>query len=68
LNARYGAFCSALPQLDAPFGSLGSFFDLAPDEVGWKSCRAPWLQQSRREYNMCTEIAPSAAQPLKHEL
>ena len=30
LNARYGRFCSAFPDVDGPFGSLGSFFDFAP--------------------------------------
>ena len=30
LNCRYGRFCSAFPDVDAPFGSLGSFFDFKP--------------------------------------
>ena len=30
LNCRYGRFCSAFPDVDAPFGSLGSFFDFEP--------------------------------------
>jgi phosphorylated CTD-interacting factor 1 len=30
LNAYYGAFCSAFPDVDAPFGSLGSFATFAP--------------------------------------
>lgn len=33
LNARYGRFCSAFPDTDGVFGSLGSFFDFHPDEV-----------------------------------
>jgi len=31
LNCRYGRFCSAFPDVDRPFGSLGSFFDFAPE-------------------------------------
>jgi len=31
LNCRYGRFCSAFPDTDAAFGSLGSFFDFAPE-------------------------------------
>ena len=27
LNCRYDRFCSAFPDVDSPFGSLGSFFD-----------------------------------------
>ena len=30
LNCRYGRFCSAFPDVDKPFGSLGSFFDFKP--------------------------------------
>ena len=30
LNCRYDVFCSAHPDVDAPFGSLGSFFAFAP--------------------------------------
>ena len=30
LNCRYGSFCSAFPDVDAPFGSLGSFFGFEP--------------------------------------
>ena len=30
LNCRYGRFCSAFPDVDGPFGSLGSFFQFAP--------------------------------------
>ncbi len=32
LNCRYGRFCSAFSDTDAPFGSLGSFFDFHPTE------------------------------------
>ncbi|CAG9462958.1 unnamed protein product [Pedinophyceae sp. YPF-701] len=31
LNARYSRFCSAFPDTDSRFGSLGSFFDFRPD-------------------------------------
>ena len=30
LNCRYDVFCSAHADVDAPFGSLGSFFTFAP--------------------------------------
>jgi hypothetical protein len=30
LNSRYPHFCSAFPDTDAPFGSLGSFFNFKP--------------------------------------
>jgi phosphorylated CTD-interacting factor 1 len=30
LNCRWDTFCSAFPDTDAPFGSLGSFFDVFP--------------------------------------
>ena len=30
LNCHYRSFCSAFPDTDAPFGSLGSFFDYFP--------------------------------------
>jgi len=30
LNCRYGRFCSAFPDVDTPFGSLGSFFTFKP--------------------------------------
>ncbi|KAI8606989.1 phosphorylated CTD interacting factor 1 WW domain-containing protein, partial [Chytriomyces sp. MP71] len=32
LNARWGAHCSAFPDTDAPFGSLGDFFAFKPHE------------------------------------
>ena len=32
LNARFGSFCSAFVDTDAPFGSLGSFFGFRPNE------------------------------------
>lgn len=32
LNCRYGRFCSAFPDTDGPFGSLGSFWDFHPTE------------------------------------
>ena len=30
LNCRYGSYCSAFVDTDAPFGSVGSFFDFFP--------------------------------------
>ena len=30
LNCRFGRYCSAFPDTDTPFGSVGSFFDFAP--------------------------------------
>jgi phosphorylated CTD-interacting factor 1 len=30
LNSRYAQYCSAFPDVDCPFGSLGSFFDFSP--------------------------------------
>ena len=32
LNSRYPHFCSAFPDTDAPFGSVGSFFNFEPRE------------------------------------
>jgi hypothetical protein len=32
LNCHLPAFCSAFPDTDAAFGSLGSFFDFFPTE------------------------------------
>jgi len=32
LNCRFGRFCSAFPDVDVPFGSLGSFFEVFADE------------------------------------
>jgi Phosphorylated CTD interacting factor 1 WW domain len=40
LNSRYGAFCSAFPDVDFPFGSCGSFFDFDPTETGGGSFEA----------------------------
>ena len=37
LNARWSRHCSGVPSLDAPFGSLGSFFDLDPTEGGFEA-------------------------------
>jgi phosphorylated CTD-interacting factor 1 len=34
LNCRWLRYCSAFPDTDAPFGSLGSFFGFRPNEVG----------------------------------
>jgi phosphorylated CTD-interacting factor 1 len=31
LNCRYGRFCSAFPDVDGAFGSLGSFFEFRPE-------------------------------------
>merc|ERR1711871_44749 len=30
MNCRYGRYCSAFPDTDAPFGSVGSFFTFEP--------------------------------------
>jgi phosphorylated CTD-interacting factor 1 len=37
LNARYSRFCSAFPDLDAHFGSVGSFFDFWPTEGSFEA-------------------------------
>jgi hypothetical protein len=37
LNCYFGRYCSAFRDLDPCFGSLGSFFDFHPTEVGRKS-------------------------------
>lgn len=34
LNCRFPAFCSAFPDVDAPFGSVGSFFEGGPKSSG----------------------------------
>jgi len=37
LNARFERFCSAFADVDAPFGSLGSFFDFTPTEGSYEA-------------------------------
>lgn len=37
LNCRYGRFCSAFADTDAPFGSLGSFFEFRPTEGSFQA-------------------------------
>ena len=37
LNCRYGRFCSAFPDCDSPFGSLGSFFCFFPREGSFQA-------------------------------
>ena len=41
LNARYGRYCSAFADVDAPFGSLGSFYSFRPSEGSYEAnpCR-----------------------------
>ncbi|CAN0034104.1 unnamed protein product, partial [Discosporangium mesarthrocarpum] len=36
-NCRYAPFCSAFPDVDAPFGSVGSFFDFEPCEGAFEA-------------------------------
>ncbi len=36
LNARWSTFCSAFPDTDGPFGSLGSFFGFHPTEGSYE--------------------------------
>lgn len=47
LNCRYGRFCSAFYDTDAAFGSLGSFFDFHPTEVG--GCARPIGEKGRKK-------------------
>lgn len=37
LNCRFDQYCSAFPDVDAPFGSLGSFFSFAPKEGSFEA-------------------------------
>ncbi|EOD32508.1 hypothetical protein EMIHUDRAFT_112355 [Emiliania huxleyi CCMP1516] len=37
LNARSAPFCSAFPDVDAPFGSLGSFLEFEPEEGAYEA-------------------------------
>lgn len=37
LNARFERFCSAFPDVDRPFGSVGSFFRFTPDEGSFEA-------------------------------
>lgn len=37
LNSRYRNFCSAFPETDRPFGSLGSFFDFFPERGSYEA-------------------------------
>eukprot|EP01064_Diplonema_japonicum_P030383 TRINITY_DN5165_c0_g1_i4.p1 TRINITY_DN5165_c0_g1~~TRINITY_DN5165_c0_g1_i4.p1 ORF type:complete len:426 (+),score=72.58 TRINITY_DN5165_c0_g1_i4:404-1681(+) len=37
LNCRYRKYCSAFPDTDAVFGSLGNFFDISPQEGSYEA-------------------------------
>ena len=39
LNCRYGRFCSAFPDTDMAFGSLGSFFEFRPQQGSYEVAR-----------------------------
>jgi phosphorylated CTD-interacting factor 1 len=41
LNCRWRRYCSAHPDTDAPFGSLGSFFGFKPTEGSFE-CNPPF--------------------------
>ena len=41
LNCRWRRYCSAHPDTDAPFGSLGSFFGFRPTEGSFE-CNPPF--------------------------
>jgi hypothetical protein len=43
-NCRWPSFCSALPLLDTPFGSLGSFFTFSPT-TGSFECNPPFVPE-----------------------
>ncbi|CAN0204456.1 unnamed protein product [Ectocarpus sp. 12 AP-2014] len=36
-NCRYSRYCSAFPDTDGPFGSVGSFFDFQPTEGAYEA-------------------------------
>ena len=42
LNCYYGAYCSAFPDLDAPFGSRGSFARFSPTRGAYE-CNPPFV-------------------------
>lgn len=44
LNSRYAQYCSAFPDVDHPFGSLGSFFDFSP-KMGSFEANPPFVPE-----------------------
>ena len=64
LNARYGTYCSAFPDTDVPFGSLGSFFDFKPTS-GCFEANPPFVPEliSKMTTHMST-LLTSTKQPL----
>ena len=44
LNSRYPRFCSAFPDTDGPFGSVGSFFSFEPTEGSFEA-NPPFVPQ-----------------------
>lgn len=38
LNCRFGRYCSAYPDVEGAFGSVGTFFDFRPRQVHESSC------------------------------
>lgn len=48
LNCRYAAFCSAFPDTDAAFGSVGSFFHFRP-HTGAFQANPPFVPEVRFE-------------------
>lgn len=43
LNCYYGSFCSAFMEVDAPFGSSGSFWDFSPNLGGSFQANPPFV-------------------------
>eukprot|EP00927_Polykrikos_kofoidii_P072041 TRINITY_DN68211_c0_g1_i1.p1 TRINITY_DN68211_c0_g1~~TRINITY_DN68211_c0_g1_i1.p1 ORF type:complete len:796 (-),score=131.25 TRINITY_DN68211_c0_g1_i1:29-2239(-) len=52
LNCYFGHYCSAFPDCDAPFGSLGSFFDFKPRRGAFEANPpfAPTVLKRMREH------------------
>lgn len=64
LNCRYGRFCSAFADTDAPFGSVGSFFDFAP-RAGCFEANPPFIPQLiKRMADHMTALLEAADGPL----
>lgn len=64
LNCRYGRFCSAFPDTDQPFGSVGSFFEFAP-RAGCFEANPPFIPKLiKRMAEHMTALLEAADGPL----
>ena len=67
LNCYYGAYCSAFPDLDAPFGSRGSFARFSPKRGAYE-CNPPFvdviIDACALQMIRLLETAQAAGEPL----